>query len=451
MAIKGAWHQYRDLYTGGEQLKWRAAEYLARRQKEPAEVWNERLSRVFYENYIGSIIDWYAATLFRREPLILAEGEEPGKSFLHQFAENCDLRGSSLADFHRRVLTNGLICGTSHVLVDFPRQAGRISSRAEEDSSGASRAYLVDYSAEQLINWNLDQQGNYDWVVLRSSYLRKATVDETSWTRETQWAYYDKEEFRIYRRRDDESQKQPIDLVDSGRHGCANQRRVPLFSLRIPEGLWLMNRAALLQLEHFNKSNALSWALTMGLYAMPVVYSDREWNQITGESYYIQLGPHDRFGWTEPEGHVFQIAAENLGRLQEEIYRVCYLMSQAGGAFSSRQALSGLSKQRDYAITQEVLRAYGDAVKDLMKRILQAVTDARQDQLAVDVSGLDEFDIGDFSNELADAERLLALGIQSTTFRQQVLKKLAFKYLCDTRQGIKDRIAQEIDESLTRA
>jgi len=31
---------------------------------------------VFYENYAGSIVDWYASTLFRREPLILAEGDD---------------------------------------------------------------------------------------------------------------------------------------------------------------------------------------------------------------------------------------------------------------------------------------------------------------------------------------------------------------------------------------
>ena len=44
---------------------------------------------------------------------------------------------------------------------------------------------------------------------------------------------------------------------------------------RIGEGPWYdrmgrlvaMNKAALLQLEHFNKSNALSWSLTMGLFA----------------------------------------------------------------------------------------------------------------------------------------------------------------------------------------
>ena len=100
-----------------------------------------------------------------------------------------------------------------------------------------------------------------------------------------------------------------------------------------------MNKAALLQLEHFNKSNALGWALTMGLFAMPVIYSDSEWNQIVGESYYIQLGPQDQFGWTEPEGKVYQIAADNLVRLKEEIYRVCYLMSRpATGRTASNRA-----------------------------------------------------------------------------------------------------------------
>ena len=65
-----------------------------------------------------------------------------------------------------------------------------------------------------------------------------------------------------------------MELIDEGRHGLAAARRVPLFEMKVSDGLWLMNKAALLQLEHFNKSNALAWALTMGLFAMPVVYSD---------------------------------------------------------------------------------------------------------------------------------------------------------------------------------
>jgi hypothetical protein len=185
--------------------------------------------------------------------------------------------------------------------------------------------------------------------------------------------------------------------------------------------------------------------LTMGLFAMPVVYSDKEWNQLAGESYYLQLGQQDRFGWTEPEGHVFQIAAENLERLKDEIYRVCYAMNQAGGSQVST-VQSGVSKQRDFGVTQEILRYYGDTVKDAIRQVLEAVNTARQDGLLIDVSGMDEFDIGDFGTELDDAKRLLDLNIQSDTMKKQLFKRLALKYFCDIRQDVKNQIVAEIDE-----
>lgn len=209
-----------------------------------------------------------------------------------------------------------------------------------------------------------------------------------------------------------------------------------------------MNKAALLQLEHFNKSNALAWALTMGLFAQPIVYSDKEWNQITGESYYIQLAPGDRFGWTEPEGHVFQIASDNLSRLKDEIYRVSYLMNQAGGP-QATTGQSGISKQRDFGVTQEILRSYGDTVKEGIRQVLEQVNLARQDGLRLDVSGMDEFDIGDFGTELDDAKRLLDLGIQSDTMKRQLFKRLAMKYFSDIRQDVKDQIVAEIDASFS--
>ena len=139
--------------------------------------------------------------------------------------------------------------------------------------------------------------------MLRSTYLKRepGSTHETGF--ETVWRYYDKRNYRFYKKTGEKNSS--IELVDSGYHALAAQNRVPLFDLRVSDGLWLMNKAGLLQLEHFNKSNALSWALTMGLFASPVVYSDRPWNQIVGESYFIQLGPEDRFGWTEPEGKVF--------------------------------------------------------------------------------------------------------------------------------------------------
>jgi hypothetical protein len=438
------WHRYRDLYAGGEQFKANATQYLIARHKEAPEVYYERLGRVFYENYAGSIIDWYAATLFRREPILVFDGNDRGREFFNEFVDDCDRKGTSLTDFLRQSFTDALVGGCSHILVDFPRPQKHAGTRAEEDALGLSRAYLVGYSAEDLINWSLDDQGNYEWVVLRTSSLRKKDIADPHWTKHTRWSYYDKRTFRVYEREEKSGENGPAELIAEGWHGLAKLNRVPLVDLRMGDGLWLMNRAGLLQLEHFNKSNALGWALTMGLFASPVVYSDKPFNQIVGESYYIQLAPGDRFGWTEPAGNVFQIASENLGRLQQEIYRVCYL-SQAGGELSGHAVQSGISKQRDFSITQEVLRSYGDTVKDAIKRTLRWISEAREDAVRIDVSGLDEFDIGDFGSELADAERLLGLNINSPTLRKQVYKKLALKYLCDVRQDIKDQIIREID------
>jgi hypothetical protein len=442
VAHKAMWKQYKDLYAGGERLRLNASEYLLRRNKEPGAVYQERLSRVFYENYIGSIVDWYAATLMRREPMLLFNGTDTvARTFYNVLSDDCDLKRTSLPEFFRQRFIQTMVCGKSFIVVDFPRSSGPVTSRAEEDASGRSRAYLVDYSADEVINWSYTPTGGLDWIVIRMSVLQQSKVTDAKWEKETRWIYYDRENFQMFRKT---GEANPIELMDEGQHGFAPLRRVPVFEMKVSDGLWLMNKAALVQLEHFNKSNALSWALTMGLFATPVIYSDREWNQIVGESYYIQLGPQDRFGWTEPDGKVYQIAADNLVRLKDEIYRVCYLMSQAEDTGGGGR-MSAVSKQRDFNVTQEVLRAYGDRVKDTMKQVLRAIAEARQDGVSIEVSGLDEFDIGDLGVELDDAKKLLDLGIVSETLKKQVFKKLAFKYLCDVRQEIKNQVADEID------
>jgi len=92
------------------------------------------------------------------------------------------------------------------------------------------------------------------------------------------------------------------------------------------------------------------------------------------------------------------------------------------------------------------LRAYGDAVKDQVRRVLKGIEEARKDGLDISVTGMDEFDIADFSIELSDAQQLLALGVDSPTLKKEVFKKLALKYLADARQDVKDRIVAEIEQ-----
>ena len=117
---KQVWRRYRDLYIGGEQLRFNAQHYLVRRQREPGDVYAERLTRVFYENYIGSIVDWYAATLFSTEPTLTFAGSE---GFYAEFVGDVDRKGTELSDFWRGQFLESMIAGVSYVLVDFPRVA----------------------------------------------------------------------------------------------------------------------------------------------------------------------------------------------------------------------------------------------------------------------------------------------------------------------------------------
>ena len=109
--------RYRDLYAGGEHFKANATQYLIPRHKEPAEIYYERLGRVFYENYAGSIIDWYAATLFRREPTLVFEGDDRGQEFFGGFVEDCDRKGTRLTDFLKQSYIDVLVGGSQKALM----------------------------------------------------------------------------------------------------------------------------------------------------------------------------------------------------------------------------------------------------------------------------------------------------------------------------------------------
>lgn len=444
------WERYRDFYVGGEQVRRNAPRYLVRRQKEPQDVYAERVSRAFYENYLGSCIDWYAATLFRRSPGVEVRTTDPAaRTFYREFLDDSDRCGQPLFSLMKDVFIDTLVFGQSFVLIDFPTGSGGVSTRAEEDAAGLSRAYLTKVSPLELINWREDERGELEWAVLKTDRIYQESADRPVTVQEERWTYYDRTDYRVFvrRRREGESGESGVELVGSGRHGLADQQRTPLVRMKVSDGLWLANKAAQLQQEHFNKSNALSWALHMGLFAMPVIYSEREWQQIVGEAYYIQLGPEDRFGWTEPEGKVFDIAAKNLDRLKDEIYRVCYLMTQAGGREARNLGQSGASKKRDFAVTLEVLRAYSKTVKELVLQVLSLTAKARKDDVCFELSGMDDFDAPDLREEVETAGMLKELGLSSPRLEKEAAKRVALRYLEGCNQQTKDQVLEEIELS----
>ena len=97
-----------------------------------------------------------------------------------------------------------------------------------------------------------------------------------------------------------------------------------------------------------------------------------------------------------------------------------------------------------------MLRAYGDAVKDTMKQVLRAIAEARQDGVRSTFRAWTSSTSAISATNWTTPESCWNLGIGSETLKKQVFKKLAFKYLCDARQEVKNRVAEEIDRQMRR-
>lgn len=436
---------YEHLYSGGAVFKANATKYLYRRHREPNEIYQERLSRAFYENHIGSIIDWYASTLFHREPIITAESPfESVRKYFYSFVHNCDGKNTSLTNFMRSRMIETLVYGKAYIQLEFPTSSYKAKSRSEEVQLGLDCGYMVSHHPLDVINWSHDEKGNLNLIVIRNHGEDNANSRSRKAQTETFLVYTPEEYLKVEKAIGSEEDAR---VLYRGTHPGSAEGIVPFVSIGLSEGMWLMNKSAHLQLEHFNKTNSLAWSLGMALYATPVIYSKREWKSTIGESYYIHLDPEDKFGWTEPEGNVYRIAMENLHRLQEELYRTCYLTGQSRGWLNGSQSMSAESKKADNYITQEVLRGLGDTAKDAMKHVLSLLARIRREQVVLAISGLDAFDVGDLEAEVIEVEKLLSLNIKSKTLVKQLHKKLALRFVADANETTKQAIAQEIEES----
>ncbi|MBM4076531.1 MAG: hypothetical protein FJ267_12945, partial [Planctomycetes bacterium] len=241
---------YRDLYSGGAQIKSKASNYLYRRHREPAEVYQERVARAFYENYIGSIIDWYASTLFRREPILTVEDTTRRSSkFYFEFFEDCDRNGTSITDFLRKRFIDALIFGKSFIALEFPKREKSLSSRLEEEELGFDRGYLTSIHPTDVVNWEHNSDGKLILMTIQLEGKKSTSFLDFEKT-PSRYLVYTETEFFIVD--EDPVDNGKIHIVESGFHSCASENRLPVFEIAMSDGLWLMNKAAHLQLEHFN-------------------------------------------------------------------------------------------------------------------------------------------------------------------------------------------------------
>ncbi len=438
-------------YRGGKAMVVNANRFLERRPAEAQQVYESRCAGATYQNCFGSAVGWYKSKLFSAEPqFYFRRGDATAQDeFLDGWLANCDRRGTPFRSTMENWFTSAMRDGSTYVLVDLPTTPTVTTYRAQKQMGGLN-PYLVTFSAQQVTNWDTDAQGNFEWVVLSTSFYRGGFGEKRR--RMTRWHYFDRTEFRIYEAEETAGggkDKAAVEVA-SGRHALADQGRVPLHRIAMPFDLWLGYRVYPQVRDHFNADNGLKWALLMANLAVPVVTGEFAESPLVSETGYIKLEQGGTFGWSEPSGSSFSHAAERVASLREEIYRQMYLQAQGRDSSAQASANSGYSKELDMAPSQDALNGYGAVLREAARAVLHDVLLVRgMRDVQVTVQGM-HFDDGDELQDIETGQAALELDIPSPTFERLVQKRITRGYAGKADPDTLAAIDQEIDAAPTR-
>jgi hypothetical protein len=451
--LREFWAQMELLYRGGKAIVDNAAQFLERRPAEAQRVYDARCAGATYQNILGAALGWYESKLFAEEPQFYARRGETAvqDEFLQAFLKNCDRCGKPFVRAMAEWFSLAVRDGSAYVLLDLPSTPLAQTFRAQK-MMGALDPYLVTFTAEQVTNWGTDAQGNFEWIVISTSFWRGGFGTKRQQMR--RWHYFDRTEYRIYEAAADAAGGEDTRVateVGAGRHALADLRRVPIHRIAVPFHLWLGYRVYPQVRDHFNADNGLKWALLMANLAVPVVTGDFAEDPKISETGYIKLEANGSFGWSEPSGSSFAHAAARVASLREEIYRQMYLQAQGRDSSAQASANSGYSKEMDMAPSRDVLNGYGELLRGAAVGILaDALAIRGKKDVEVTIQGL-HFEEGDELQEIGAAQAALELEVPSETFERAVLKRIARQYVGKADPDTLAAIDKEIDAAPARA
>lgn len=139
--------QLRAAYEGGMAFK---QTVLVKKTNEAAALFKDKIDNVAGQPVCKSIVEEMVDIIFESEPLrdIKYKGQSSDPAWMEDFLKNADLEKNTLTDVMEKAATLASIEGWSWIAVDLP-----------DLPVATNRPYLCVASAEQVIDWEYDQEG----------------------------------------------------------------------------------------------------------------------------------------------------------------------------------------------------------------------------------------------------------------------------------------------------
>ena len=475
------------LYEGGQSIISNASLFIPKENLESMQAYQNRLQCSSYKNYLSEIINSYTAEVFAKTLTVLpaADADDPSTAgtniettddFYQQFAENADLKGNSLVNLLKCLLSESTTTGRAYLSVDFPKPDAIPASLLDEEKLGNARAYLLPIPTLSVIDWNIDDtSGTYTFLVLKSEYMNRTSLEGQRLTKIIRFKIWEKQNnglitWKIYEL-EIKANKQPkpdddFPLVDEG---SVSFQEIPIICLECPKELWVGNLVGSLCSDHFKRYSSLVYAENRNLFSIPVYQQGAELtangdlSEITDNVHrgvqaaaqmrikgFAVTGPEDKIYFAEPDGRAYELVDKQLAELVDEIHRVTHLMANSISNRANANTTSGVSKLLDNRSKEIVLTAYGEVIKAYVIKIYSLISKARSEYIVWAALGLDDYKLTmDRDQLLKEATSISLINVPSNTFKKAMLTQVATQFLNSlTPQEqlvIKDEISKSVD------
>lgn len=447
--------KYQALYEGGQLFHKNINKFMNQSLIEDGFTYNARKREAYYLPYINSIVNQFASQLFSSPFAVRVKDSdnqllEQIDEFYAEFKEDADLKGTDLSDYLRAQFITALIKGCAWFLAELPEDDNPPPDNLlDYQSRNLGRAWLCSLKPDDVLDWEYDEFNQLIWVITHTSKcIRPDPRQERELTVET-WKIYDQQEVETFSITYDKNHRpKPEDIIPSLGKKPHGFTRIPLIEMRLPVGLWLVNRLADVQLEHFRQINSLSWAFRRASSPTLVFKTDgnsEDSRMQFSDGFGVKIGKEESLEYTKAPSDSFDSMMKQVSSLKDELYRLATQMALSVDNSASTVKRSGDSKAQDAQATEICLHAFASIVKETIEEIYELISDARGDtNITFSIEGMDQFNVIDVDQVINSAKIAKELNLQSETFNKELQVKVAEALLPNISQESKDTIRQEI-------
>lgn len=224
-AMFDLWEFYRQSYEGGPEFLFKN---LWRHPQERHVNYNRRLERAVHLNHVRVVVDTYSGHLYRKPfHRSLDNVAGPEAEMLEGFWLDVDRQGTASQQFFKKVFRRALFFGVQAVVVDRfdgQPQANPPQTLAEQQARGI-RPYAYRVDPTDVVDWAQDEEGAFDWIVIREYKQPPRTFAEPFEKLEERFRVWTRTGWELYRVEAAEADENPDKkyryvLEESGEHPC---------------------------------------------------------------------------------------------------------------------------------------------------------------------------------------------------------------------------------------